>query len=98
MTAEQYLRLRKERTPHVLLDVRGQDEWNEGHVEHAILMPHWFVALKAKEVAPDLSIPVVVYCASGARSAVAAAALDKLGYEDIRNIVDGYPGLHAAGA
>lgn len=98
MTAEQYLRLRKERVSHVLLDVRGQDEWNEGHAENAILLPHWFIALKAKEVAPDLSVPVVVYCASGARSAMAAAALDKLGYADVRNIVDGYPGLHAVGA
>lgn len=98
ITPEEYLQMRAEGTKHVLLDVRGQDEWDQGHVADAVFMPHWFVGMKAKDAAPDLSVPVVTYCMGGVRAGVAAAALDKLGYADVRAISGGgYPDLHALG-
>ncbi len=98
LTAEEYLQKKTSAWPHVLLDVRGQDEWNGGHVEGAQLLPHWFVPLKAKEYAPDPSVPVVVYCASGGRSAVAARALEGMGYQQVFDVQGGYGALRAAGA
>ncbi len=93
LSAEEYKRRVSSGWSHLLLDVRGQDEWNGGHAEGAILLPHWFVPLKARELAPDLTVPVVVYCASGARSAVAAKALESMGYQQVFDVEGGYRAL-----
>lgn len=74
----------------VLLDVRGQDEWEAGHHAKAVLMPHWFVAMKIRDVVPLKDTPIVVYCRSGARASLAAEALDTLGYTQVYLLVGGY--------
>lgn len=74
----------------VLLDVRGQDEWEAGHHPKAILMPHWFVAMKIQDVVSSQDQPIVTYCRSGARSGLAADALDRLGYKHVSSVSGGY--------
>jgi rhodanese-related sulfurtransferase len=74
----------------VLLDVRGQDEWEAGHHPKAILMPHWFVAMKIRDVVSSKDQPIVAYCRSGARSSLAADALDRLGYTQVSSVSGGY--------
>ena len=51
----------------VLLDVRQADEFNVGHIDGAVLVPHDTIAEKIGTVVPDKNIPVYVYCRSFAK-------------------------------
>jgi molybdopterin/thiamine biosynthesis adenylyltransferase/rhodanese-related sulfurtransferase len=76
--------------PPVLLDVRERDEWEEGHIPGAVHVPRGFLESRIEGVAPDRSRPVLLYCASGARSALAARTLAELGYEDVASLAGGF--------
>ncbi len=76
--------------PPLLLDIREQDEWDEGHIPGAVHITRGFLESRIEQVAPDRSRPVVVYCAAGARSAFAAKALEELGYESVSSLAGGY--------
>ena len=65
----------------ILVDVRGEDEWANGYIPGAVLVPLRELPERIGEVAPDPSQPVVLYCAVGARSLRGAQALRELGYE-----------------
>ena len=64
----------------ILLDVRTPEEYEEGHIQGALLIPEHELAEKATEMLPDLETPIFVYCRSGRRSALAAKTLVDLGY------------------
>ena len=57
------------------IDVREQDEWDEGHIPGAVHIPRGNLESRIENVVPHRSTPVVIYCASGARSAFAAESL-----------------------
>ena len=73
-----------------VVDVREQDEWDEGHIPGAAHVPRGFLESRIESVVPDRSRPVVVYCASGSRSAFAAKTLEELGYERVASLAGGY--------
>jgi molybdopterin/thiamine biosynthesis adenylyltransferase/rhodanese-related sulfurtransferase len=73
-----------------LLDVREKDEWDQGHLEGAVFLPRGFLEVKVERVLADKAKPVVVYCAGGVRSALAAKSLAELGYGDVRSMAGGY--------
>jgi sulfur-carrier protein adenylyltransferase/sulfurtransferase len=73
-----------------LLDVREADEWVQGHLPGALHIPRGFLELKVEEALPDKSRPVVVYCAGGTRSALAARTLADLGYGQVVSLAGGY--------
>ena len=65
----------------ILIDVREDNEWAEGHAAIAIHIPRWTLSEKIERVAPDKSIHIVLYCLpGGVRSAAAAASIQKMGY------------------
>lgn len=66
-----------------LVDVRTPAEWQDGHLDGAVLIPVQELEQRLQEIARDR--PVVVYCASGTRSARAAATLRAAGY-DVRDL------------
>jgi sulfur-carrier protein adenylyltransferase/sulfurtransferase len=72
-----------------LIDVRERHEWDESHLDGATLVPQLTVADRIGEVVPDRSQRTLLYCASGNRSARAAAALADLGYENVASIEGG---------
>jgi adenylyltransferase/sulfurtransferase len=74
----------------LLVDVREEDEWSEGHIPGAVHVPRGFLESRIEAVAPDRSQPVVVYCAGGSRSAFAAKTLEELGYENVVSLAGGY--------
>jgi molybdopterin/thiamine biosynthesis adenylyltransferase/rhodanese-related sulfurtransferase len=74
----------------VFLDVREQDEWDEGHIPGAVHVPRGHLESRVERLAPDHTSPVVVYCASGNRSAFAAKTLGELGYENAASLVGGF--------
>ena len=68
----------------VVLDVREQSEYDEGHIPGAVLLPVGSIDEDtAAVVIPEKSATVLVYCRSGNRSKTAAAALAELGYTDV---------------
>ena len=69
----------------LLLDVRGADEYAEGHIPGSVNIPLQLLPLK-KGLPEDLDTPIFVYCRSGGRSRRAAAFLEKEGYENVKNI------------
>ena len=68
----------------VILDVREQDEFDEGHIPGAILIPYTEIEAKAGTMLPDKDKQILVYCRSGRRSKIAAESLAKLGYTNVK--------------
>ena len=69
---------------HIILDTREQDEFDEGHIPNAILIPYTEIENKAEKMLPDKDKLILVYCRSGRRSKIAAESLAKLGYTDVK--------------
>ena len=69
---------------HIILDTREQDEFDEGHIPNAILIPYTEIENKAIEMMPDKDKLILVYCRSGRRSKIAAESLAKLGYTNVK--------------
>jgi sulfur-carrier protein adenylyltransferase/sulfurtransferase len=74
----------------VWVDVREGDEWQEGHLPGAVHVPRGYLESRIETVAPDKDKPVVLYCASAARSAFAAKTLEELGYTDVHSLAGGF--------
>src|ERR687885_831804 len=74
----------------LLVDVREQHEFEEGHIPGAVHVPRGHLESRIEGRAGDRSQPIVLYCASGQRSALAAHTLtDLLGYEDVASMTGG---------
>ena len=72
------------------IDVREQDEWDEGHIPGAIHIPRGSLESRIEGAIGDRSRPLVVYCASGGRSAFATDTLVALGYEQPASLAGGF--------
>lgn len=73
-----------------LLDVREGDEWEQGHLDKAIFLPRGFLEVKADKMLTEKQQPIVVYCAGGVRSALAAKTLQDLGYTHVYSMIGGF--------
>ena len=69
----------------VLLDVRTQEEYDQGHLPKAILLPYDEIDARAEQLLLRKDQELVIYCRSGRRSAIAAEALVKLGYQQVED-------------
>lgn len=69
----------------LLLDVRGADEYAEGHIPGSVNIPLQLLPTK-RGLPEDLDTPIFVYCRSGGRSRRAVAFLEKLDYRNVKNI------------
>jgi molybdopterin/thiamine biosynthesis adenylyltransferase len=74
----------------VLVDVRERDEWDEGHIPGAVHVPRGNLESRIENAVSDKSRQVVLYCASGSRSAFAAKTLEELGYEHVVSLAGGF--------
>ena len=84
ITAEQAKEIMDSQEDYIILDTRAQEEYDEGHIPGAILIPHDEITEKAESVLRDKDQLILVYCRSGRRSKLAAADLVKLGYTNIK--------------
>ena len=84
ITAEKAKQIMDTEEGYVILDVRTQEEYNQGHIPGAIVIPHEEIADKAEEALTDKDQLILVYCRSGRRSKIAAEALVELGYTNIK--------------
>src|SRR5581483_7710442 len=71
------------------VDARRHDEWDEGYIPGAIHIPRGSLESRIESRVPDRTAPVVLYCATGERSAFAAKSLAELGYERPVSLVGG---------
>ena len=84
ITAEEAKKIMDSGEEHIVLDTREQDEFDEGHIPGAILIPYTEIENKAEEMLTDKDKLILVYCRSGRRSKIAAEALSKLGYTNVK--------------
>ena len=80
-----------------LIDVREPDENAQGMIPGTLHIPRGFLELRIERNVPDRSSPVVLYCASGTRSVLAARSLVELGYTDVSSLAGGFTGWKRAG-
>lgn len=84
ITAEDAKKIMDSGEEYVLLDVREQDEFDEGHIPGAILISYTEIENKAIEMLPDKDAQILVYCRSGRRSKIASESLASLGYTNVK--------------
>ena len=80
-----------------IVDVREREEFVEGHIEGAEFIPRGLLDLKIENTVPDKDRPVVLYCAGGTRSALAAKTLEQLGYSDVKSMAGGFTAWKRSG-
>ncbi|HET9620636.1 MAG TPA: molybdopterin-synthase adenylyltransferase MoeB [Kofleriaceae bacterium] len=80
-----------------VIDVREPDEHAQGMIPGTVHIPRGFLELRIERNVPDRDTPVVLYCASGTRSVLAARSLSELGYRDVRSLAGGFTGWKRAG-
>jgi molybdopterin/thiamine biosynthesis adenylyltransferase/rhodanese-related sulfurtransferase len=73
-----------------VVDVRERDEWDEGHLPGAVHVPRGNLESRIEAAVPDKARPVLLYCASGNRSAFAAKSLEELGYTNVVSLAGGF--------
>ena len=69
---------------YIIIDARTQEEYDQGHIPGAILIPEYEIADRAEKELPDKDQLILVYCRSGRRSKIAAENLVKLGYTNVK--------------
>ncbi len=74
----------------VVVDIREQDEWDEGHIAGAVHIPRGHLESRIERSAPDRAHPVLLYCSAGHRSAFAAKTLEEMGYKDVTSLAGGF--------
>jgi len=73
----------------LLIDVREHHEWEEGHVPGALHLPRGFLEMRIETLVADRDMAIVLYCAAGNRSLLAAESLARLGYGRVESLTGG---------
>ena len=84
ITAEEAKAIMDAEEGYIILDVRAKEEYDQGHIPGAIVIPHTEIKARAEEALTDKDQLILVYCRSGRRSKIAAEALVELGYTNIK--------------
>ena len=84
ITAEEAKQIMDSEEGYIILDVRTQEEYDQGHIPGAILIPNTEIEARAEKELPDKDQLILVYCRSGNRSKKAAEILVELGYTNIK--------------
>ena len=80
-----------------VFDVREDHEWQAGHVDGAAHLGKGVIERDIERTVPDVSAPIVLYCGGGYRSALAADALQQMGYTNVLSMAGGWRGWTDAG-
>lgn len=87
---EQLAKMRSGPPEISLIDVREMEEFRQGSIPGAIHIPRGFLELKIEDRIPDRNTPVVLFCAGGTRSLLAAESLRRLGYGQVSSLIGGF--------
>ncbi len=80
-----------------IVDVRERDEFVQGHIPQATFIPRGYLELNIEQEQANRDEPIVVYCAGGVRSALAARNLKEMGYENVISLNGGFTAWKNAG-
>ena len=69
---------------YIIIDARTEEEFAEGHIKDAILIPEYEIAKRAQKELPKKDALILVYCRSGRRSKIASEELARLGYTNVK--------------
>ena len=81
----------------ILIDVREAEEFAAGHAPGALHLSRGILEGKIEAVVPDVTTPIVLYCAGGNRSAFATESLNKMGYTRVVSLIGGFGAWLKAG-
>ncbi len=81
---------RQSETPALLIDVREDNEWQQGHLPAALHLGKGIIERDIEKAVPDKQQALVLYCGGGFRSALTADVLQKMGYQDVLSLAGGY--------
>lgn len=81
--------LQKVKGGTILLDVRTKQEFNEGHLNGAIVVPYYDISKNIKNIVQNKEQEIIVYCKSGNRGITAVQILNNLGYRNVCNLKGG---------
>jgi rhodanese-related sulfurtransferase len=79
------------------IDVREESEWAKGHLPKATYIGRGILERDIEGTIPDLNAKIVLYCGGGARSALSAENLDKMGYTQVYSMRGGFRGWKEKG-
>jgi len=82
--------------PHMLIDIREDNEWAAGHVAGAVHLGKGIIERDIETVVPDKSATLVLYCGGGFRSALSADALRIMGYTNTISLDGGWRALQVS--
>ena len=85
--------LKRVKQGSILLDVRTKQEFMEGHLDGALLIPYYEISRKIENIVPNKDEMIIVYCQNGGRSKKASETLKKLGYTNVFNLKEGIKDL-----
>jgi rhodanese-related sulfurtransferase len=81
----------------VLVDVREESEWAQGHLPGAIHLGKGIIERDVEQRVPDTGAKIILYCGGGFRSALAADNLQKMGYKNVESMDGGWKGWTGEG-
>lgn len=84
ITQEEAKRLMDTEKDYIIIDARTEEEFREGHIEGAILIPEYEIGKRAEKELPQKDQLILVYCRSGRRSKIASQALADSGYTNVK--------------
>jgi sulfur-carrier protein adenylyltransferase/sulfurtransferase len=87
----------KDSNGKIIIDVRETDEFRLGYIPGAISIPRGFLELRIEEKIPERKQPIILYCAGGSRSLLAANNLRDLGYTNVVSLRGGFNGWKESG-
>jgi rhodanese-related sulfurtransferase len=93
----EYQRMLASGEPHQVVDVREDNEWAAGHAGGAVHLGKGVIERDIEKTIPDLDTKLVLYCGGGFRSALAADALQKMGYRNAISLDGGWRAWMGAG-
>lgn len=92
-----YQRMLAARDPHLLVDIREDGEWQAGHAAGAVHLGKGIIERDIEVTVPEKDAKLVLYCGGGYRSALAAEALQEMGYTNVISLDGGWRAYLAAG-
>lgn len=94
---DQYEKMRATGEPHKLIDVREDREFSAGHAAGALHLGKGVIERDIERTIPDPNTKLVLYCGGGFRSALAADALQTMGYTNVVSLDGGWKAIKEAG-
>ena len=81
----------------ILLDVREDSEWEQGHAAEAVHLGKGVLERDIEKMIPDPNTEIIMYCGGGYRSALSADVVKRMGYQNAASLLGGYKALIQAG-